>query len=146
MTRESGTRAVAPAGSCSGCGNPLSRYNTDDRRQACVSAGRRGEANPAGSGGSFIDGLKLARLRRERGWTQEVLAERAGLGAVIVRKLEQNARRSARISTLSALATALAVPLSDLLTDPPAEPTGVPAQTALATSARIWPSASKSPA
>lgn len=133
MTRESGTRTDAPAGRrCSGCRNSLSRYNADDRCQACVSAGRRGEPNPAEAGGSFIDGPKLARLRRERGWTQEVLAERAGLGAVIVRKLEQNARRSARISTLSALATALAVPVSDLLTGPHAEPAGVPAQTELA--------------
>jgi transcriptional regulator with XRE-family HTH domain/tetratricopeptide (TPR) repeat protein len=60
-----------------------------------------------------------------------MLAERAGLSAVIVRKLEQNARRSARISTLSALARALDIPVGILLGGTPAsEPTGALARPA----------------
>jgi transcriptional regulator with XRE-family HTH domain/tetratricopeptide (TPR) repeat protein len=60
-----------------------------------------------------------------------MLAEQAGLSAVIVRKLEQNARRSARISTLSALARALDIPVGILLGGTPADkPTGALARPA----------------
>jgi transcriptional regulator with XRE-family HTH domain len=47
--------------------------------------------------------------------TQEELAERAGLSAAMVQKLEQGRRNSARTSTLIALAEALDVDLSELL-------------------------------
>src|SRR5260370_29468799 len=44
-----------------------------------------------------------------------MLAGRAGVSASIVEKLEGNARRSARMSTLRALASVLNVPLGTLL-------------------------------
>jgi transcriptional regulator with XRE-family HTH domain len=80
-----------------------------------VSSVREGSLELGGEGGNLVDGAALARFRKDRGWTQEVLAERAGLSTVIVRKLEQKARRSARISTLSALAKALSVQVAALL-------------------------------
>src|SRR5215472_2796505 len=46
-----------------------------------------------------------------------MLADYAGLSREMVRKLEQEARLSARISTLSALARALNVPVGVLLGD-----------------------------
>jgi transcriptional regulator with XRE-family HTH domain len=101
---------------CTGCGKPLSRYNTGNRCQACISADRATPPRPAGNtAGLHVDAARLAQLRHDRGWTQDMLADRAGLSREIVRKLEQQARRSARISTLSALAGALAVPVSVLL-------------------------------
>jgi transcriptional regulator with XRE-family HTH domain len=58
-----------------------------------------------------------------------MLAERAGLSVEVIRKLEQNARRSARVSTLSALARALDVPVGVLLGGAPAdEHAGAPAR------------------
>ncbi len=102
---------------CEGCGEPLSRYNPADRCQACVSAaaaqqpGQSGELPPVGK--------RLARLRRERGLTQEELAERAGVSADIVRKLEQGARASARLATLAALARALGARTGELFQSPP---------------------------
>src|SRR5260370_34819336 len=49
------------------------------------------------------------------GVSQGMLAGRAGVSASIVEKLEGNARRSARMSTLRALASVLNVPLGTLL-------------------------------
>jgi transcriptional regulator with XRE-family HTH domain len=66
------------------------------------------------SDGTII-GERLKRLRGERGLTQEELAERAGVSSVLVSKLEQGARQSARLTSLTRLAQALDVPLSLLL-------------------------------
>jgi transcriptional regulator with XRE-family HTH domain len=63
-------------------------------------------------------GERIARLRRRRKLTQEGLAERAGLCADTVRKLEQGVRRTARLSTLNALARALDVEPSALVGQP----------------------------
>ena len=115
-----GTSAAESGRTCAVCGRPLSRYNTGQCCQSCASAGRSADRQrPEMASGNLVNGKKLAQLRRERGWTQEIIAERAGLSAVIVRKLEQNARRSARISTLTALAQALNVPVSILIGDIP---------------------------
>jgi transcriptional regulator with XRE-family HTH domain len=117
-----GASAEEPRRNCAGCGKSLSRYNPGERCQACVSVGRKPDSGQSAvSSGNLVDGAKLAQLRYERGWTQEMLAEQAGLSAVIVRKLEQNARRSARISTMSALARALHVPVGILLGSTPAD-------------------------
>jgi transcriptional regulator with XRE-family HTH domain len=103
---------------CSSCGHKLSRYNKDDYCHACVSAGRNTiNGRPTRGRDSAVDGMRLAELRRERGWTQEVLADQAGISTDLVRKLEQNAKPSARISTLSALGQALDVAPGDLLRD-----------------------------
>jgi transcriptional regulator with XRE-family HTH domain len=121
-----------PGRSCAGCGKPLSRYNTGKRCQACVSADRDSIlARPGRSGAPLVDRAKLAQLRHDRGWTQAMLADYAGLSTDIVRKLEQGAKRSARLSTLSALARALDVPVGVLLGDTPvSEPAGTLARQA----------------
>ncbi|TDC27651.1 XRE family transcriptional regulator [Micromonospora sp. 15K316] len=60
-------------------------------------------------------GEHLARLRRQTGLTQEQLAEQSGISVEVIRKLEQGARKSARLETLHALARALRVPTTALL-------------------------------
>ncbi|MFF9560248.1 helix-turn-helix domain-containing protein [Streptomyces albus] len=67
-------------------------------------------------------GDRLARLRRLADLTQEGLAERSGVCADVVRKLEQKRKHSARLPTLHALARGLGVELTALLGDPPAVP------------------------
>jgi transcriptional regulator with XRE-family HTH domain len=107
-----------PGRNCAGCGRPLSRYNTGPRCQACISADRSGHpARRAEASETLVDGAKLAQLRHDHGWTQELLAGRAGLSTELVKKLEQGAKRSARLSTLAALARALHVPVGALLGD-----------------------------
>ena len=114
---------------CAGCGSPLSRYNTGKYCQACVSAGRN--TSPSRQGDNrlpLVDWGRLAQLRHDRGWTQEMPAGYAGLSTELVRKLEQGARKSARLSTLNALAQALNVPVGVLLAgNPAAEPSLEPA-------------------
>ena len=79
-------------------------------------------------------GDHLRKLRSESTFTQELLAERAGVSVETIRKLEQNERTSARMSTLNKLATALGVPTSALMgsaaqaqamREPDAEPLGL---------------------
>jgi transcriptional regulator with XRE-family HTH domain len=80
--------------------------------------GRNGNpARRAKASETLVDRAKLAQLRRDHGWTQELLAGRAGLSTELVKKLEQGAERSARLSTLAALARALDVPVGVLLGD-----------------------------
>ncbi|MFG2046114.1 helix-turn-helix domain-containing protein [Micromonospora sp. NPDC048935] len=62
-------------------------------------------------------GEKLKRHRKANRLTQEQLAERADLSIEIVRKLEQNVRRSTSLATLHALARALNVPTTALMGD-----------------------------
>ncbi|HEY3003649.1 MAG TPA: helix-turn-helix transcriptional regulator [Kribbellaceae bacterium] len=64
-------------------------------------------------------GDRLRKLRGERGLTQEQLAERADVSVDLVKKLEQNARSSARLASLAALADALAVSPAELLDERP---------------------------
>ncbi|MGW2818005.1 helix-turn-helix domain-containing protein [Streptomyces sp. NPDC001415] len=63
-------------------------------------------------------GDRIARLRLRRKLTQEGLAERAGLSADVVRKLEQGVRQTARLTTINALAKALDVEPSMLVGQP----------------------------
>ncbi|GHE39070.1 helix-turn-helix domain-containing protein [Streptomyces capitiformicae] len=60
-------------------------------------------------------GDRIGRLRTRRELTQEQLAERAGVSVDTVRKLEQNRRLTARLSTLNQLARALDVETSALI-------------------------------
>jgi transcriptional regulator with XRE-family HTH domain len=60
-------------------------------------------------------GSRLRAARRERGLTQEALAERSGVSLELIGKLERGKRETARITTLTNLANALGVPLSALL-------------------------------
>jgi transcriptional regulator with XRE-family HTH domain len=59
-------------------------------------------------------GRNLAVARQRRGYTQNVLAERAGISRDAVYKIEMGLR-SPRIGTLLALADALGLGLGDLL-------------------------------
>ncbi|MFF0577371.1 helix-turn-helix domain-containing protein [Streptosporangium saharense] len=58
--------------------------------------------------------LRVAR-RSVEGLTQEILAERSGVNVDTIRKLEQNQRQSARISTINSLARALDLDTTALL-------------------------------
>jgi transcriptional regulator with XRE-family HTH domain len=60
-------------------------------------------------------GDRLRTFRQERAMTQEELAERSGVSADTIKKLEQNRRTTARIATLTALAKGLGVTPSALL-------------------------------
>jgi transcriptional regulator with XRE-family HTH domain/tetratricopeptide (TPR) repeat protein len=103
---------------CKGCGRPLSRYNMLNLCQACVSAGRNNSPGKSGDNRvPLVDGARLAQLRHDRGWTQEMLAGHAGLSCEVVRKLEQGVRHSARIDTLNALARVLNTSIAVLLGD-----------------------------
>lgn len=62
-------------------------------------------------------GSRLARLRCRQNITQEQLAERAGLSVDTIRKLEQEQRQTAKLSTLTALAHALDVSVSEMRGD-----------------------------
>lgn len=62
-------------------------------------------------------GDRVAQLRRQHPLTQEELAARSGLSVEIIRKLEQNERTSARMTTVHRLAQALGVPTSNLMGD-----------------------------
>ncbi|MEV6868739.1 helix-turn-helix transcriptional regulator [Streptosporangium subroseum] len=62
-----------------------------------------------------VIGKQLKKFREDRDYTQEELAERAGLASRdIIAKLEQGRRQSARLTTLIKLANALDVDLSAL--------------------------------
>ncbi len=125
-------RAGDPGRNCAGCGRRLSRYNTGPVCQGCVSADRKSyPGRPGKAGETLVDRGRLAQLRHDRGWTQELLAGRAGGSTELVKKLEQGVKRSARLSTLGALAGALDVPVGVLLGDYPAgEPAARPARQA----------------
>lgn len=60
-------------------------------------------------------GARLRALRKEQTFTQEQLAEVAGVSVDLIGKLEQGRRNSARITSLIAIANALDVDLSDLV-------------------------------
>jgi len=125
-------RAGDPGRNCAGCGRPLSRYNTGPVCQGCASAGRKSyPGRPGKAGETLVDGDRLAQLRHDHGWTQELLAGRAGVSTELVKKLEQGVKRSVRLSTLGALARALDVPVGVLLGEnPPGDPAARPARQA----------------
>ncbi len=64
--------------------------------------------------------MRIATLRRERGWTQERLAEASGVAVRTVQRLESG--NDASLETLSAIARALEVPVRELFAqEDPAE-------------------------
>jgi transcriptional regulator with XRE-family HTH domain len=67
-------------------------------------------------------GVRLRRLRRMTGLTQEALAEKSGISSDVIRRLEQQRKHSARLPTLHALAKGLGTELTGLVGDPPAAP------------------------
>ena len=58
--------------------------------------------------------MRLKVLRKERGWTQSVLAQKAGVSAGYLARLETK-RHDPKLSTLVKLAKALGVPVTELL-------------------------------
>ncbi|MFC4054077.1 helix-turn-helix domain-containing protein [Actinomadura syzygii] len=60
-------------------------------------------------------GTQLQKLRKERGLTQEQLAEAAELSVDVIGKLEQGRRATARMTTLAKLAVSLDVEISALI-------------------------------
>jgi plasmid maintenance system antidote protein VapI/DNA-binding XRE family transcriptional regulator len=105
-----------PARACTGCGHPLSRYNSTPRCQACTAADRNAPDPPADT---ILNGPRLRELRRARGITLQLLADRASISPAAVSMLERNLRNRPTITTVTALAAALNVPPADLLTTTP---------------------------
>lgn len=60
-------------------------------------------------------GDRLRRIRRDAALTQEQLSASAGVSKDLIAMLEQNRRKSARITTLARLANALGIEMSELL-------------------------------
>jgi transcriptional regulator with XRE-family HTH domain len=56
---------------------------------------------------TVLDGERLRKLRRQRGLSQEKLANRAGISITTVARLERSPRPSCRGRTLARLAAAL---------------------------------------
>jgi transcriptional regulator with XRE-family HTH domain len=59
-------------------------------------------------------GKRVAQLRKDRGWTQERLAEEAGMNWLQVGHVERGAS-DPKLSTIVKLAKALRVPAAELL-------------------------------
>ena len=59
-------------------------------------------------------GQRVARARREHGWSQEQLAARVEVEPVTLSRLE-NGKRALSLSTLAEIASALEIGLGDLL-------------------------------
>jgi transcriptional regulator with XRE-family HTH domain len=69
-----------------------------------------------------VNGAKLARLRRAKGWSQQRLAVEAGVHAMTVSAAEREAKEPL-LDTVEALARALGVTVDDLLEPEPEEAT-----------------------
>lgn len=59
-------------------------------------------------------GIKVAKIRHEKGWSIDRLSEESGVGRRTIINLE-GAIKTPRIDTLYAVARALDVPLADLV-------------------------------
>jgi transcriptional regulator with XRE-family HTH domain len=64
------------------------------------------------------NGLRLARARLRRRWTQERLARESGFSVVTVRAVEQGRRSLDNMGQLLTFARALEVPVTDLTGQP----------------------------
>lgn len=62
----------------------------------------------------FMNETRIVELRRERGWTQEKLAEECRVGIRTIQRLE--AGNDASLETLALVAEALGVPVRELFT------------------------------
>lgn len=69
-------------------------------------------------------GHRLRATRLVRGLTQEALAERSGVDARVIRRLERGTALARRFTTVAALARALDIAPSWLLSDDPGAPGG----------------------
>jgi len=58
---------------------------------------------------------RLKQLRKKTGWTQQKLAEKAGLSYNVITKIEQGAAKNPNIQTMIKLADAFQISLDELL-------------------------------
>ena len=58
---------------------------------------------------------KLKQLRKKAGWSQQKLAEKAGLSYNVITKIEQGAAKNPNIQTMIKLANAFQISLDDLV-------------------------------
>jgi transcriptional regulator with XRE-family HTH domain len=64
---------------------------------------------------TLFDGAQLRALREARGWDKATLAQRAGVSASVLTRLERGSQADLRVSILVALARALEVEPAVLL-------------------------------
>ena len=83
-------------------------------------------ARPAPPWTTVIDGQRLRQLRRQRGLSQEGLADRAGLSLTTVARLERHPRPPCRTWTLARLAIALDAPPAAIAPPATTAPTAIP--------------------
>lgn len=67
---------------------------------------------------TVLDGARLRHLRRQRGLTQEQLADQAGISPATVARLERQPIAPCRSRTLGRLATALSADAAHLTPQP----------------------------
>jgi len=58
---------------------------------------------------------KLRQLRKKAGWSQQKLAEKAGLSYNVITKIEQGVAKRPSIQTMMKLADAFGISLDDLV-------------------------------
>jgi transcriptional regulator with XRE-family HTH domain len=58
---------------------------------------------------------RLKHLRKKAGWSQQKLAEKAGLSYNVITKIEQGAAKKPTIQTMIKLADAFQIPLDELV-------------------------------
>jgi len=58
---------------------------------------------------------KLKQLRKVAGWSQQKLAEKAGLSYNVITKIEQGAAKNPNIQTMIKLANAFEISLDELV-------------------------------
>lgn len=58
---------------------------------------------------------KVRELRKKAGWSQQKLAERAGLSFNVITKIEQGLSKSPSIHTIIKLSNALGITLDELV-------------------------------
>ncbi len=58
---------------------------------------------------------KLKQLRKKSGWSQQKLAEKAGLSYNVITKIEQGAAKNPNIQTMIKLANAFQISLDELV-------------------------------
>ncbi|MDD4980237.1 MAG: helix-turn-helix transcriptional regulator [Candidatus Omnitrophica bacterium] len=58
---------------------------------------------------------RLKQLRKKAGWSQQRLAEKAGLSYNVITKIEQGAAKNPNIQTMIKLANAFQISLDDLV-------------------------------
>jgi XRE family transcriptional regulator, regulator of sulfur utilization len=65
---------------------------------------------------------RLKKLRKERGWSQQRLAEAAGVSYMVITRIEQGLSKEPTILSMVSLADALGVTLDELVGRVPPRP------------------------